>query len=274
MYKDAFTPYADQAPLLGASDVIKSITYIYPTAQAMVLSGPTQRFVVRGVERRKLSGDEEKFKCQWDKGACTAPALSTPSELAEHLLEHLSSTEPSAPHTYPCTWATCQQVTPSARHLRAHVLTHISRNQTVERHPSQSDTITVPGDQVGYPTLNPTNRPLPPPPKTWVVYERATMDPPSHCLTALLIIRLLFRTAFADVEAAPKADADHFGFPGVVEEEAEEVEVTDLESDREGARRGRRAFSNLHQAFQNFKLRDEALTGWVIEMIDAVSSEI
>ena len=37
-------------------------------------------------------------------------------------------------------------------------------------------------------------------------------------LTALLCVRVLFRTAFASAEAAPRADDDHFGFPGVIDE--------------------------------------------------------
>ncbi len=53
LYKDVFAPHQDKYPLLVASDVIKNVNLVFPEAQAMVLQDPVQRFIVRGVDRRK-----------------------------------------------------------------------------------------------------------------------------------------------------------------------------------------------------------------------------
>lgn len=101
------------------------------------------------------------------------------------------------------------------------------------------------------------------------------VDPPSTSLTALLIIRILFRTSFASADAAPRVDADHFGFPGVLEdpEEPDGTEVDDqgfTADEREGERRGRKAFVGIRKLLEDVRIRDEALMGWVSEMIDEV----
>jgi len=75
-------------------------------------------------------------------------------------------------------------------------------------------------------------------------------DPPSSSLTALLCIRILFRTAFTSVEAAPRVDADHFGFPGVVEEDEGMDALEDngfSAPEQEGQRRGRGAFNGVRR---------------------------
>ncbi|EFI28679.1 hypothetical protein CC1G_13706 [Coprinopsis cinerea okayama7 len=271
MYKDTFSPHQDKYPMLGASEVIKNITHVYPTAQAMVLPGQVQRFVVRGIDRRKYLNPNQKHQCLWDRSSCSAGVLPSPSELAEHLLEHLTSIGPSGSNTFPCAWSTCNQTLNSIQQLRAHVLTHIPPSQPFQRHPSQSETITLSADDPYYANSTPTMRSVPPPPNTVISFQVPTVDPPSHCLTALLIVRILFRTAFADVEAAPKADEDHFGFPGVVDDEAGAAEAETLASDVEGSRKGRKAFMNVRHLISNIRVKDEALMGWVIEMLAAVT---
>ena len=52
MYKDTFLPYQDRYYCLPASEVIKSVTSVFPSAQAMVIQGTPQKFVVRGVDRK------------------------------------------------------------------------------------------------------------------------------------------------------------------------------------------------------------------------------
>ena len=75
--------------------------------------------------------------------------------------------------------------------------------------------------------------------------KKPIADPPSSSLTALLCIRILFRAAFTSIEAAPRADADHFGFPGVIEEDEEMnvLEDGDLSDSEQGGAEaiGRRA---------------------------------
>jgi chromatin structure-remodeling complex subunit RSC9 len=97
-------------------------------------------------------------------------------------------------------------------------------------------------------------------------------DPPSSSLTALLCIRILFRTAFTAIEAAPRVDADHFGFPGVIEEDEgmdilEDSGLSDAE--QEGQRRGRKAFNGVWKLLEGVQIRDDTLMGWVAEMIQA-----
>ncbi|KAF8665261.1 hypothetical protein AX16_000282 [Volvariella volvacea WC 439] len=269
LYKDSFSPYPTKHPLLVASDVIKNVSLVFPQAQAMVLQEPIQRFIVRGVDRRKDAVVTEKFKCHWDRSSCTVAGFATPGELYDHLLQHLSGIEWEE---CPCLWSTCPKTTTSKAELRLHTLTHLSSSQPPEKHPSQSDTITLPSADSPYPTSMPTVRPPPPPRSTIISYSRPTVDPPSTSLTALLCIRLLFRTSFASADAAPRADADHFGFPGIVEEpeDQEMAEVGNEEdSEREGERRGRRAFVGVRRLLEGVRIRDEVLMGWITEMMDA-----
>ena len=96
-------------------------------------------------------------------------------------------------------------------------------------------------------------------------------------LTALLCVRVLFRTAFASAEAAPRADDDHFGFPGIIDEQddaqtqqqqqARDAQTEDRE--REGELRGRSAFAAVREMLAEVKIRDETLMGWVVEMVTA-----
>ncbi|CAA7265913.1 unnamed protein product [Cyclocybe aegerita] len=179
LYKDAFSPHAEQYPLLVASDVIKNVNSVFPQAQAMVMQGPVQRFIVRGVDRRKESAANERYRCHWDRSQCTAQPFATPGELYDHVLEHLAATETPE---LSCLWSTCSASLPTMHALRLHVLTHLSSAQPSQKHPSQSDTITLPSENYPYPTDNPTNRPPPPPRSTTITYEVPMIDPPSTSL--------------------------------------------------------------------------------------------
>ncbi|KAG8697732.1 Chromatin structure-remodeling complex protein rsc9, partial [Ceratobasidium sp. 395] len=61
LYRDTFTPYQQQYFALGASDVIRNATLAFPTSQPMVFPGPPQRFVIRGIGRRKQPV-QDRFK--------------------------------------------------------------------------------------------------------------------------------------------------------------------------------------------------------------------
>ncbi|KAF5384911.1 hypothetical protein D9615_001292 [Tricholomella constricta] len=269
LYKDVFSPYQEQYPLLVASDVIKNVNSVFPEAQAMVLQGPVQRFIVRGVDRRKDSLANERFKCQWDRSQCSALIFSGPGELYEHLLEHLTKIEASESL---CLWSTCPRPAMTKPNLRSHILTHLSSPHPASKHPSQSDTITLPSENSPYPIENPTARSPPPPRSTVITFERPLVDPPSTALTALLCIRILFRTSFASTDVAPRADADHFGFPGIVEDQDDQdMEGNNEigESEKEGERRGRKAFVGVRRLMEGVRIRDEVLMGWITEMVDA-----
>lgn len=268
LYKDTFASYSKDHPLLVASDVIKNVSVVFPSAQAMVLPGQPQKFIVRGVDRRKVA--TERFKCLWNKSQCPAPTFTDPGDLFDHILDHLSTIDSAES---PCLWSSCTQPSIPKAALRPHILTHISSPQPPLKHPSQSDTITLPSMDSPYPINDPTSRPPPPPRSTTISFQQPTVDPPSASLTALLCIRILFRASFTSSEAAPRADADHFGFPGVVEG-ADEPEVTSREEmsadkEREGEIRGRKAFVGVRRLMEGVRIKDEALMGWITEMVDA-----
>lgn len=273
LYKDVFTSHAE-LPSLGASDVIKSVNIVFPQAQAMVLPGPVQRFVVRGVDRRKDDVPGNLFKCQWQRSQCTAMPSSSPGELYEHLLEHIATHEGEAEEVggrIACLWSTCPVPPLPKASLQAHILTHLSSSQPLPKHPTQDDTITLPLTHCPYPQMSPTSRPPPPPRKTTITYRRPVVDPPSSSLTALLCIRILFRTSFIPTDEAPRVDADHFGFPGAVEdsEGMDEDQGRPGENEKEGERRGKKAFVGVRRLMQGVQIRDETLMSWIAEMVDA-----
>ncbi|TFY75671.1 hypothetical protein EWM64_g8342 [Hericium alpestre] len=68
-------------------------------------------------------------------------------------------------------------------------------------------------------------------------------------------------------------DADHFGFPGIVEDEADaetlEAESKAIAAEQEGERRGRKAFVGVRRLLEMVHIRQETLQGWVDEMVQA-----
>ena len=269
LYKDVFSPFADRHPLLVASDVIKNVNAVFPQAQAMVLPGPPQRFIVRGVDRRKDVSSQSQFKCRWNKSECSAEPFESTNALYEHILEtHINPAEGTH---IPCSWATCQQGSVTKAQMRGHVLTHLPDMQPPAKHPAQPETVTLPSADYPNPVADPTTRPPPPARESRVVYTRPHVDPPPSSLTALLCLRVLFRTAFASSDAAPRVDENHFGFPGIVEdmgdEEAEQVGDTEVE--KEGQRRGRKAFMGIRYLLEDVRLRHDTFQTWVEEMMEA-----
>jgi len=88
----------------------------------------------------------------------------------------------------------------------------------------------------------------------------------------LLIIRVLFRASFAATDAAPRADEDHFGFPGIIEEDSDD-ENQDKDEDVRGQRRGRKAFTGVRKLLENVRVKDDALMAWIGEILDVSMDE-
>ncbi|KAI6047933.1 hypothetical protein EDC04DRAFT_2555525 [Pisolithus marmoratus] len=266
LYKDAFTPHVERFPVLVASDVIKNVNVVFPQAQAMVLPGPPQRFVVRGVDRRKEAQDSPRFKCQWDKSQCSIPAYGSAGELYDHLLQHIDAFEGTE---LMCLWSTCSVPLSKAR-LRSHVLTHMPSAQLPAKHASQDETVTLSLTDETYPIVDPTRRDPPPLRNAAVTFRQPIVDPPSASLTALLIIRILFRTSFVATDLAPRADGERFGFPGVVvEDDGDNVTNEEYTYEAEGERKGRRAFVGVRKMMEEVRIKDEALMSWIVEMVHA-----
>ncbi|KAF8497701.1 hypothetical protein JB92DRAFT_3125598 [Gautieria morchelliformis] len=210
LYRDTFTQRQDTHQLLTEADVIKNVSHVFPTAQAMVLPGQQARFVIRGITRKMVDVTEERFKCQWKRSSCSSPNFQSPDELWMHVVEHLNTLgDPEAPV---CEWSNCQFHTSSLKVLQTHVSTHIPSPEPPSRHPSQLENITLPMTPYPHPSPNPAARAQPSPPNPQVTYPSPSADPPSTPLTALLIVRVVFRASFADTDAAPRADDDYFGF--------------------------------------------------------------
>jgi len=77
--------------------------------------------------------------------------------------------------------------------------------------------------------------------------------------------------AAAEFALAFSGDADHFGFPGFVEdvEGNDEDQENVVGSEKEGERRGRKAFVGVRRLMEEVQMRDETLMSWIAEMVDA-----
>lgn len=275
LYRDTFTPYADKVTggLAAAADIIKRIMEVFPQTSAVVDPGPPQRYVVRGIKRRLQEG---AFKCRWDRGACSSPPFQSAADLYAHILSHTSEATT-------CQWTSCQHgsdVPITSAQLQRHVLTHIPGSTSGKRNPGQPDSITLPIEPHPHPSPNPTTRqPPPPPPPQTVNYHVAAGPPPSTFLSALLILRVLFRTSFPDAGPPPPvSDENKFGFPmppalgGEIQAllKAKEIDNAEGGGGGEGERRGRKAFERIAPELSKLQLADDSLGGWVEEMLSAV----
>ncbi|TCD62411.1 Chromatin structure-remodeling complex protein rsc9 [Steccherinum ochraceum] len=270
LYRTAFSVPGRPAPaILQAHDVIKNASVVFPKAAAMVLQGPQQRFVVRGIERATETPEVDRFRCRWAECENTQRFAST-SELYDHLLQ--AHIDPVTAVHIPCQWSSCSTTGLTKNNARRHVLTHLPPMQPPPRNPAQPESITLPAAGYPHPIPDPTSRPPPPPRNAELRYKAPVSDPPSNALTALLCIRVLFRASFASSDTAPRVDEDHFGFPGVVEENAEDEEEerhAETEAEREGERRGRKAFIGIRHLLEEVRIRDEILMSWITEMVEA-----
>jgi len=276
LYKGAFAPYGLDN-MLPATDLIKLVTTIFPQANAMVLpgvNGKPPKFVIRGLERRRASADN-RTKCQWDRWRCQVPPFASPSLLYAHVKSH---TEPVP--TTKCLWGSCAHESKTTALFGAHLLTHLPVQIHGTRHPGQTDDLIVPPQTEAY-ASTPTLRPVPPPPQQSMVFQKAIEDPPPTSFTALLIMRILYRTSFVQAEVVMKTDGDHFGFPGIEQPGGEEetegtyggVVMEDLGFDTlEGQRRGKAAFKAIAGMLGGVHIHDPAIAAWIDEMLDSIKA--
>jgi chromatin structure-remodeling complex subunit RSC9 len=246
LYRDAFEPYAATFPLMIAAQVVQAVATVFPQTHSIVLPGPVPRYVVRGVDRRR----ETRARCRWARNACPARLAGGQAELAQHVYEHVTA----AGDAGSCEWAGCTRGTLPRTALWAHVATHL-------RGALPSDGIAIGGADLATPSTDAAARA----PRT-VTQARAAANAPPAALTALLCLRGLFHCAFAASGAAPRADADHFGFPGVVEED-DDAMAAPTETDEEGERRGRRAFAGVRHLLERVLMKDDVLMGWIVETV-------
>lgn len=266
--------------MLAASDFIKAVTSSFPQASAMVLpgaNGKPSKFVIRGLERRRAA-TRSRTKCQWDKWSCAEPPFASPSLLYAHVKSHTVL----APTTK-CLWGSCTHESSTPEQLDAHILTHLPVKIQGTRHPGQTDEVIVPSSSSSQPDTNvgtPTARPPLPPPQQLLTIPKAIEDPPSTSFAALLIMRILYRTSFVQVEVVMKTDGNHFGFPGIEQAAAEGEQETaggvllpDLGFDElEGQKRGKAAFKAIGTMLGNVHIHDAAIAAWIDEMLDSIKA--
>ncbi|KZV99034.1 hypothetical protein EXIGLDRAFT_668964 [Exidia glandulosa HHB12029] len=278
LYQATFLPFAATHPLLTAADVIKNATVVFPQAQPIAYPTEPPKFVIRGISRKPAPAPtRDQFQCLWNQSTCPEPAFDGPSSLYAHVRDHIALLPTDATR---CPWSTCGAAL-SAGRLPAHIMTHL---------PSSSPAPTVPGQrEMTVPLLKTQSgavrKRLPPAPKMTFAYQRpkANAEPPSTSLTALLILRVLFRTAFVSDDAVTRADEDHFGFPGLIEDDdpAAVAEVDDtpagaerVKRDLVGERRGRAAFVGVRAMLASVQFADPILQDWVTEMADLTLGDV
>lgn len=275
LYKGAFAIYGLDN-MLPATDLIKLVTTIFPQASAMVLpgaNGKPPKFVIRGLERRRAAADN-RTKCQWNRWGCEEPTFASPSLLYAHVKSHIMLNP-----TTKCLWGSCTHESATPTLFEAHLLTHLPVQIHGTRHPGQTDDLIVPPNTEAY-AGTPTVRPLLPPPQQPMVFQKAIEDPPSTSFSALLIMRIMYRTSFVQAEVIMKTDGDHFGFPGVEQpvgdgemETAGGVLLEDLGFDTlEGQRRGKAAFKAIAGMLSGVYIHDAAIAAWIDEMLDSIKA--
>ncbi|KAH7106966.1 hypothetical protein BKA62DRAFT_685644 [Auriculariales sp. MPI-PUGE-AT-0066] len=259
LYQDTFRPFVAERPLLQPQEAIKS-------------ASPPQRYVMRGIARKAApEPNADESECRWDqtRSSCGRPTFDSGAELNVHVREHIASLEPGSTQ---CPWSTCGRITQSPELLVRHIFTHL---------PPTQKPAPAPGQREFSQSVRRKDRSLfdiqtvpPPAPETTSIEI-----PPATSLTTLLILRSIFRTAFVSGEAAMRVDEEHFGFPGLVEEEVQEIEETpgvieSMQREIQGERRGRAAFVGIRETLATLQFADPILQDWVVEMADAIVGDV
>ena len=152
-YQSCFTRYSSpQQPLLVAAEFIKNVSTTFPTANAQVISGPSPKFIIKGIRPRHIPADTKGraySRCLWkppgSPNVCGEFFLN-PANMWEHLVStHLTLTRDSENHwnfdeaqialghnhqKLDCYWAGCQHFaanggTESLYDVGMHVKTHL-----------------------------------------------------------------------------------------------------------------------------------------------------
>ena len=105
---------------------------------------------------------------------------------------------------------------------------------------------------------DPTQHLPPPPHNVAVTYCWPTVDLPPTSLAALLILQIFFHTFFITTDLAPHVNSEHFGLPGVVDENKGD----------DTTRKGRRTFLGVGRMMEDVRTKVEALMSWIVEMVD------
>ena len=158
-YQARFSQYAPEKPLLQAADFIKNVSIVFTKANAQIVAGANNKFIIKGIRPRRVPADmsgRPYSRCLW-----TTPGQSACGRFfltSEMMFDHLASTHlgiqktedgkwdfsfDSEPQTIPldCYWAGCRNFTRHPRDdlsvftLGMHVKLHLSNS--AEQTPSK-----------------------------------------------------------------------------------------------------------------------------------------
>ena len=162
LYRDTFQPYHDSYSMLAAPDFLKNVNTVFEQHAQVIQREGSGQFVIRGIQRRKDAVVADRLKCQWHRSKCSVPPCANPAELSKHVFDHVDSSNDSGEAE--CLWSSCSKKNIPKEQFRAHVLTHFWSAHMAEKHPTQSDTITLSYPGAFHPEPDPTQRPPPAPP--------------------------------------------------------------------------------------------------------------
>jgi chromatin structure-remodeling complex subunit RSC9 len=216
-YQACFTPTAIETghPLLPAADFIKNVSTTFAEkAAAQVQAGPVQKFIIKGIRRRRVPIDfkgEEYSKCLWRSpngvDICGLFFMS-PVEMYRHILKtHLLATElengqfQNTERQCTCLWERCHRFKSSPATNLAQIAAHIKVH--LPPRPSSSKESTENSGPPPAKKLKPSY--IVSPPKHTFKYQITAVDDRNDAagipLSAVLVLRNLARNL-------PKTDAE------------------------------------------------------------------
>ena len=169
-YQQRFVDHAGQGALLQAADFIKNVSNVFQGANARVINGPNQRFIIQGIRPRHVPIDSKGrtyTRCMW-KGPDAKPCDEYQLK-PRHMLDHVARAHldlergedglwnfdaNKANSFRDCYWANCRHfqhrgnAAATAQQLGRHVKTHLSDVSTKsafrQKHNRTPATQTVP----------------------------------------------------------------------------------------------------------------------------------
>ncbi|KAL9127554.1 MAG: hypothetical protein Q9217_003596 [Psora testacea] len=171
-YQQRFVEHAGQGTLLQAADFIKNVSSVFQGANAQVITGPSQKFIIKGIRPRHAPMDSRGrvyTRCLWKSPGAKACGeyFLKPRQIFEHIVsKHLGlernedglwnfdSTLHGGKLPPDCFWATCHHFArrdgfvPTAYELGVHVKTHLpdisTKSAFRQKHNRTPATQTVP----------------------------------------------------------------------------------------------------------------------------------
>ena len=163
-YQTRFSEFSTpQNPLLPAAEFIKNVSTTFPTANAQVINGQTQKFIIKGIRPRHLPMDTKNrvySRCLWKPPGwpkICGKFFLKPQDMWEHIVySHIQIPRNAdgnfdirahnllQSQIYECYWANCYRFasrggTSSPYELGMHVKTHLPDTSRLASHKAKSN---------------------------------------------------------------------------------------------------------------------------------------